>query len=203
MASSSIRQPEDVLVSVASPAGAGRELGRCERGVEALGGGARAEHAQRRRRRPTRGGRGGADQDEAARRPRAARTSLRLDARPQGRRRLDLVRGAPRERDRPLLLGEPVGKLRGRCDSRLERGTPLRRERPVRERRQLGDLPIAGLVFSTASHRHGTAKGNAERVTSWRRKTRPRGARHTCLKRDLAVPTLVPRESAQPRGELG
>ena len=53
--------------------------------------------------------RGGADQDEVAWPPRSAATSLRFDARPQGRRRLDLVRGAPRERHRPLLLAKPLG----------------------------------------------------------------------------------------------
>ena len=64
----------------------------------------------------------------------------RVDARSQRRGGLDLGRGAPRERDRALLLGEPVGELRRRRDSRLERGTALRRERPVRERRELGEL---------------------------------------------------------------
>ena len=155
MASSSIRQPEAVLVSVASPLGAGHELGRCESGVEALAGGARTEDAPARWRRPARAAARRGDQDEAARHRRAARTSLRLDARSQGRRRLDLGRGAPRERDRALLLGEPVGELRRRRDPCLERGTTLRRERPVGERRQLGDLLTAGFVLSTASHRHG------------------------------------------------
>ena len=108
---------------------------------------------------------------------------------------------APRERDRPLLLGESVGKLRRRSHSRLERDTPLRRERPVRERRQLGDLPITGLVFSTTSHRHRTAKGNAERATSWSRRTGSRRAARIHVKRDLAVLTLVAHESAQPQGE--
>ena len=65
--------------------------------------------------------------------------SLRLDARPKGRGRLDPVYSAPRERDRPPLLGKPLGKLRRRRDSRLECGTTIRRERPVRERRQFGD----------------------------------------------------------------
>ena len=54
------------------------------------------------------------------------------------------VSGAPRERDRPLLLGELLGKLRRRRDSRLERGAAIRRKRPVRERRQLGELLTAG-----------------------------------------------------------
>ena len=166
MASSSIRQPEDVLVSVASPLAPGASSVGCEGGVEALAGGARTEHGHPDGDRQ-RSGRSGADQDETTRRPHAARTSLRLDARPQRRRRLDLVRGAPRERDRPLLLGEPVGELRRRRDSRLERGTTLRRERPVRERRQLGDLLTAGLVFSTTSHRHGKRKVTPSGL--WRR----------------------------------
>ena len=49
------------------------------------------------------------------------------------------------ERDRPLLLGEPVGKLGGFRDSCLERGTMLRRERPVCERGQFDDL-LTGVI---------------------------------------------------------
>ena len=106
---------------------------------------------------------------------------------------------APRERDRPLLLGKSVGELRGRSDSRLERDTLLRRERPVGERRQLGDLPIAALVFSTTSHRHGTKKGNAERAASRRRKSGFRRARLSRVKRDLAVATREARRSRRSR----
>ena len=53
-------------------------------------------------------GRCGADQDGTAGHAHAASTSLRFDARPQRRRRLDPVRGAPRERDRALLLAKPL-----------------------------------------------------------------------------------------------
>jgi hypothetical protein len=87
---------------------------------------------------------------------------LRFDARAEGRRRLDPVRGASRERDRALLLGKPVRELRRRGDPRLERGSTLRRKRPVGKRRQLGKLSV-GPVFSTTSHQHGKPNGNPER----------------------------------------
>ena len=125
--------------------------------MEALAGGLRTEDAE-----PDRDGqhgrRTGADQAEATRRQRAARTSWLLDARSQGRRGLDLGCGGARELDRPLLLGEAVGQLRRLRDSRLERGAPLRRERPVCERRQLDDLlgrrPCPGRrrLIDTAQH---------------------------------------------------
>ena len=101
--------------------------------------------------------RAGADQGEAARHRPATRTLRRLDPRAQGRRGLDLGRGGPRQLDRPLLLGKPVGELRGRRDLCLERGTTLRRERSVRERREFDDLLI-GVVLcrrrltDTATH---------------------------------------------------
>jgi len=41
------------------------------------------------------------------------------------------------------LLDKPVGQLRRRRDSRLERCTTLWCERPVRKRRQLGHLLAA------------------------------------------------------------
>ena len=152
MASSSILQPDDVLVSVASPVASGKERGRSKGSAELLGGrvGTRtrsvrwrppARRSQRRRSRTRRRGTRC-----------AAPTSLSLDARPQSRRRLHLVRGTPRERDRPLLLGESVGELRRRRHSCLERRATLRRERSVRERRQLDELLRAVLVFSTTSH---------------------------------------------------
>ena len=144
MASSSIRQPEDVLVSVASPRAPGRRAVAARAAWKLLAGGTRAEYDQRDGDRQDRGRRG-ADQDEAARRRRAARTSLRLDARTQAGRRLDPGHGAPRQGDRPLLLGQPFGKLRRRSDLCLERRTTLRRKRAVRERRELGDLLAAVL----------------------------------------------------------
>ena len=161
MASSSIRQPEDVLVSVASPVAPGARSVGASAAWNRSARGARTEDGQ-----PDRdgrhGGRGGAaDQDEPARRGRAARASLRFDPRSQARRRLDLRRRAPRERDRTLLLGKPVGELRRRRDSCLERGTTLRRERPVRKRRQLGQLLAAGFLFLTASQ-HGNGNGSSE-----------------------------------------
>ena len=106
---------------------------------------------------------GGADRDQAPRRP-WARASRRLDARSQGRRRLDLGSGALDECDRPLLLGEQVGELRRLGDLCLERGTALRRKRTVRERRQLDDLGATGFVLSSASHRHCTGNRNSECV---------------------------------------
>jgi hypothetical protein len=105
--------------------------------VEALAGGARPEDGQADGDGKG-GGAGGGDRDETAPRRRAARSSLRLDARPQARRRLDLGRGIPRERDRVLLLGKSLAELRRRLDPRLERCPALRRERSVGERRQLG-----------------------------------------------------------------
>ena len=81
-----------------------------------------------------------------------------LDARSQSRRRLDLVRGAPRQRDSLLLLRKPVGKLRRSRDSRLEHSTTLGCERPVRERCEFGDLLTAHLVCLATSHRHDAPK---------------------------------------------
>jgi hypothetical protein len=123
------------------------------------------------------GNRSGADQHEGTSRPPAAWLSLRLDARSQASGRLDLRCGSPRQRDRALLLGEQVRKLRGLFDSGFERGTTLRCKRPVSERRELGDLLIAGVVVSTTPHRHGTTKGNCERVTAQRDARRDEGAR--------------------------
>ena len=143
MASSSMRQPEDVFVSVASPAGAGHQPGRSEGGPEALPGGARTGNGQ-----PDRdgrhGGRGGADQDETTLHPHATRSSLRLDVRSQSRRRFDLGRGLRASATARSLLGQPVGKLR-RCGTRASSAARRSgRQRPVRERRQLGDfLPAA------------------------------------------------------------
>ena len=94
--------------------------------MEALAGRARTEDGQ-----PDgdgrRGGRGrsGAGQDKAARPPRAMRLSFRAHARSQRRRRLDFGGDASRERDCALLLGKPVGKLRRRGDSCLERSATL------------------------------------------------------------------------------
>ena len=144
--------------------------------MEAVAGGTRTEYGQPDGDRHN-GGRSGADQDGTTRHPHAAHTSWRLDACPQGRRRLDTVRGAPRERDPALLLGKPIGELRRRSDSCLDGGTTLRSKRPVRKRRQLGELVIAGLVFSTTSHRHGNAKGNPDRATASRRALLEAGAR--------------------------
>jgi hypothetical protein len=93
---------------------------------------------------------------------------LRLDACTQARRRLDLVRGAPRECDRLPLLGKPIGELRRRSDACLERGTTLRRQRPVGKRSQLRDLTTVRLVLATTSHRHGNTNGNSERAAAWR-----------------------------------
>ena len=93
-----------------------------------------------------------------------ARASLRVDPRAQAGGASTSVGGALRERDRTLLLGEPVGELRRRRHPRLERGAPLRRKRSVRERRQLGELLIAALLVPSAlPHRHSNLKGNAGR----------------------------------------
>jgi hypothetical protein len=171
--------------------------------VEALAGGVRTDYAQ-----PDDdsqyNGRYDADQDQAAAHWRAAGTLSRLDARSQGRRRLDLGRSALRKRDRAPLLGKPVGKLRIRRDSRLERGTALRRERPVGERRQLGELAAVSFVLSTASHRHGNTKDTLEtRASTWRRTGRgagSRGMRRPPLKHDLAAATRTTSEPQQGRG---
>ena len=125
MASSSIRQPEDVLISVAPPR-AGLEVGACESGVQALARAARSEYdhpdADRQR-----SDRRGADEDETTRRTYPARLSLRLDARSEGGRRLDPVHGALRRRNRTLLLAKPIGELRRRSNACLESGTTLGR----------------------------------------------------------------------------
>ena len=172
------------MVSVASPVAPGtRSVGASaawKRSPEA----ARTEHGK-----PDRDGQHGGRSSAPTRTrrrgvPGGAPPSLRLDARSQGRRRLDLGRGALGERDRALLLGEPVGKLRRRRDARLERGAALGRERPVRERGQLGDLLTAGLVLSTASHRHGNTKGNSEREPA-----ASRGARRKAGSRRCDAPT--------------
>jgi hypothetical protein len=84
---------------------------------------------------------------------------LRVDARPQRRRRLDPVRGVPREGDRALLLAKPLCELRRGSDSRFEHSTTPRRQRPVGKRRQLGDLNL-GSVSSTTSPQHGNTNGN-------------------------------------------
>jgi hypothetical protein len=84
---------------------------------------------------------------------------LRFDTSPQPRRRLDRVRGAPRERDRALLLAKPLCELGGGSDSRFERSTTRQRQRPVGKRRQLGDLSLRS-IFSTTSAQHGNANGN-------------------------------------------
>jgi hypothetical protein len=81
-----------------------------------------------------------------------------LDTLAQGRGRVDPGRGAPRERHRALLLGEPVGELARRGDTGLEHCSAIRRERPVCERRQLGDVRFT----SSKSHRHtGTLRSFA------------------------------------------
>jgi hypothetical protein len=59
---------------------------------------------------------------------RTAHTSLRVDARPQTRGRLDLRRRGSRKRDRPLLLGKQLGELRRPCDPCLQRRTMLGRK---------------------------------------------------------------------------
>jgi hypothetical protein len=102
-----------------------------------------------------------------------------------------------------LLLGELVCKLRRGSDSHLERDTPFRFERPVRERGQLSDLPVTVLVCSTTPHRHHTANGNAERAMSWGRTPGSRRAWRVRVRADLADPTRVSQESAQPQGEPG
>ncbi len=85
-----------------------------------------------------------------------------LDVLTQGRGRVDAGGGAPRESDRALLLGEPVGELARRSNAGLEHCSTIRRERPVSECRQLGDVGIACLLTSSKSHRHtGTLRSLA------------------------------------------
>ena len=140
MASSSIRQPDDVFVSVALPLAPGREV----RSGASAAWKRWAERARARRPRPrsptaSDGGRRRAGQDEPARR--CARAERAAAPRSRARSAAGASTSAAalsRERDRALLLGEPVGELgRGR-DSRLERRATLGRERSVGERRQLG-----------------------------------------------------------------
>ena len=87
----------------------------------------------------------------------------------------------------PLVQAE-VGSTAHRFDDarrrwvhlRLQRGVTIGRQRSVGERGQLGDLLTAGLVGSTASHRHVTAQANSNgrapisRKTPFRRKLFPR-----------------------------
>ena len=130
MASSSIRQPDDVLVSVASPAAPGtRSVGPSaawKRSAEVLEPNtlspiatAAAAVAAAPAKMTERGAHRGAP-------------SLRLDPRPQGRRRLDLGRCATHERDGALLLGKQVRELRmtPRPAPRARRGAPARATRP-------------------------------------------------------------------------
>ena len=155
MALSWIRHPEARLRQGRLAARGGHQLRRTEGGLEALARTAGAQNGE-----PDRddqyGGHGRAGEDETARRPHSAGTSLGLDARPQSRRRLDLGRSASCQRDRALLLRQTVGELRGGGNLLAKSSTALRVERSVGERRQLGDLI---LVVSPASHRH--TKGNA------------------------------------------
>jgi hypothetical protein len=129
--------------------------------VEALSGGARTEYANPDADGGGHRGRRGPDRNEPAGPRPTTLTPSHIDARSQRRGRFDLSRSAPRERDRPLLLGEPVGELRRRRDSRLECGTTLRRQRPVGKRRQLGELLTAVLVSWTTSQRHGNTIGDS------------------------------------------
>ena len=160
MASSSIFQPESVLVSVASPVAPGttsvgaRAAWNCSPDVSEPRDADPDCDGQH-------GRRAGADQGEAALHRHATRALRRLDASPQGRRGLDLGCGGPRQVDSPLLLGEPVGELRRRSDSCLEGGATLRCERSVRERREFDDLLIGVVVLASASHGHGDTHGNA------------------------------------------
>ena len=163
MASSSIRQPDDVLTRVASPLAAGRRAGsvreqRWNRPVP----GARTEvrPAPRRPRSRHRGCRGDcrARPDEAlvcGARAAAHRCAPEGGQAPGPRRRRSC------ERDRRLLFGEPIGQLGGRGDLCLELGPTIRRERSVCERSKLGDLLIARSVSSTASHGHDGTNGSS------------------------------------------
>ena len=111
-------------MSVASPLASGDERRRAERGAEALGRCVGAEHAQPDRDREHRG-RSRSDEEQRTWRLDTPTASLSLDARTQSRRSLDLVRSAPGERDRLLLLGEAIGKLRGRRHACLQRRATL------------------------------------------------------------------------------
>ena len=86
---------------------------------------------------------------------------LRIDAHPKMVRRRNISGRAPCEGHRPLLLGEAISELGGRCDQRLKFGPTLRRKRPVCERSKLGDLLIADLVSATTSYGHGATYGSS------------------------------------------
>jgi hypothetical protein len=86
---------------------------------------------------------------------------LRINAHPKTVRRLDLFGRAPCESDCPLLLGEAIRELGGRCDLCLKFGPTLRRKRSVRERSELDDLLIGRFVLATTSHGHGATYGSS------------------------------------------
>ena len=114
-------------MSVASPVAPGARSVGPRAARRPLSGRAGAESRGQPDRDGEHGSRSETGQDEARRSPRAARMSLGLDPRAQAGRRVDVLHGASRECEGPLLLGEPRRELRRRSDSRLERRTLLRR----------------------------------------------------------------------------
>jgi hypothetical protein len=89
---------------------------------------------------------------------RAPWTSFRFDARTQGGWSLDPGGGAPREGDRPLLLGQALGELLGVRDSCFGHSTLLGRERPICERGKLDDLGLVVWLSSVTSQRHDNSE---------------------------------------------
>ena len=145
--------------------------------------------------------RGGGDQDGTTRQPYGAYTPLRLDARPQSRRRLNPVRGASCERDRLLLLAKTLCELRRCRDARLERGSTFRRQRPVGKRRQLGALSV-GRVSSATSHGHGKRNRSPERAAASLILLLD-SAETVTVPMTPRQPKLFPRVGREPLGETG
>ena len=189
-------------MSVTSPPAPGTSCGGREGGVEALGGRARTGHAQ-----PDSDGQHDGTATPMRIRPRrigarrAARS--RFDALSQSRRSLDLGRGAAHKRDRALLLGKLVGKLRRSAATcaREPRGAPapaIRPRAPPTRRALRG-----GFVFSSASHRHGNTKDTSETRTPVRRrlaqKADPRGVSRFHSEHDL-VPICTTIEPSRASG---
>ena len=144
MASDSIRQADEVLVSIASPMAPGTasvgasaawkrspELSRTEHDKPDRDGQDSRVHQA-----PTRAGRRGILSIRA-------QHFRRLDASPQGGRGLDLGCGGTRELDRALLLGEPVCQLRRRRSSLFEcrHNVPARVTRPRAPRARRAPKP--------------------------------------------------------------
>ena len=86
---------------------------------------------------------------------------LRVDAGTKAVGRENLGGRALCERNRVLLLGEPINQPGGIGHPCQDLGPTIRGERPVGERSKLGDLLTAGFVSATASHEHDRTNGSS------------------------------------------